>query len=66
MFALLEISLTVVSEMWTVVERTVGLRPVVWPQALHTGSPKLFRRHKDVLVVEQLEHERPERLDCVY
>ena len=35
------------------------------PHALHTGSPKPLRRHKDVLVVEQLEHERPDRLDCV-
>ena len=36
------------------------------PHALHTGSPKPLRRHKDVLVVEQLEHERPDRRDCVY
>ncbi|CAG2114121.1 unnamed protein product [Medioppia subpectinata] len=28
--------------------------------ALHTGSPKPLRRHKDVLVVEQLEHDKPE------
>jgi hypothetical protein len=34
------------------------------PQALHTGSPTELRLHRDVVLVWQLEHDRPTRRDA--